>query len=143
MLYVYKLETSFLKWRSDLEKGNYDGLEESALAYHQNLRSFLENNEISNLAAEIQQGLQQLLSEQQSLSKRIVELKDDTAEKRILGPHTSERLQQLSMLIKNREVKQSRKMLGEIGVTVCANCHSIHRTLGDLRNSLEDRMYSE
>ena len=59
---------------------------------------------------------------------------------RILGQQTIERLQQLSSLIKNNEVKQSRKMLGEIGVTVCASCHSIHRTLGDLRNQLEDLM---
>lgn len=62
---------------------------------------------------------------------------------RILGQQTIERLQQLSSLIKNNKVNQSKKMLGEIGVTVCARCHSIHRTLGDLRNQLEDLMGSD
>lgn len=62
---------------------------------------------------------------------------------RIFGSHTTDRLQQLDMFIKNNKIKQSKKMLGEIGVTVCARCHSIHRTLGDLRNTLEDRINSE
>ncbi|MCW8955638.1 MAG: hypothetical protein OQL09_02050 [Gammaproteobacteria bacterium] len=62
---------------------------------------------------------------------------------RILGQHTKQRLQKLSLFIQNNQVKQSQKMLGEIGVTVCARCHSVHRTLGDLRNNLEDLMNSK
>lgn len=61
----------------------------------------------------------------------------------ILGQNTTDRLEQLTSFIKNNEVIQSKKMLGEIGVTVCARCHSLHRTLGDLRNTLEDRANSE
>ncbi|WP_303904819.1 hypothetical protein [Thiohalomonas denitrificans] len=29
------------------------------------------------------------------------------------------------------------RLLGELGVTVCARCHSLHRTLGDLRDEIE------
>ncbi len=82
-LILSDLESSFLKWRTDLEQGNYEGLEESVLAYNQKLRGFIDKNEISNLSIQLQQGLQRLLSEQQSLSKLIVELKDDTAGKLI------------------------------------------------------------
>ncbi|MFW2374210.1 MAG: hypothetical protein ACN4GM_13880 [Gammaproteobacteria bacterium] len=68
---------------------------------------------------------------------------DPLPAQRILGQHTTDRLQKLNTLIKNNKVKQSKQMLGEIGVTVCARCHSIHRTLGDLRNQLEDLMGSD
>ena len=61
----------------------------------------------------------------------------------VLGHQTTERLLKLTSSIKDNKVAQSQKLLGEIGVTVCARCHSTHRTLSDLRNSLEDRMNSE
>lgn len=80
-LMLSELESSFLKWRGDLENGNYEGLEESVLTYNQKLRGFLDKKEISKLSSQLQQALQHLLSEQQSLSNLVVELKDETAGK--------------------------------------------------------------
>lgn len=63
--------------------------------------------------------------------------KDNAPILRIMGSATQQRLDNLVSHLKNGQVKESRKLLGEIGVSVCARCHSIHRTLSDLRNSLE------
>jgi len=63
--------------------------------------------------------------------------KDDTYPKeRILGIKTIQNLNSLQKNIRNENTKKSQKIMGEIAVTVCARCHSIHKTVSDLRNIL-------
>ena len=62
--------------------------------------------------------------------------KDNTPILRIMGPATQQRLDNLVLRLQNGQAKESRKLLGEIGVNVCSRCHSTHRTLSDLRDAL-------
>ena len=63
--------------------------------------------------------------------------KDEPApHERILGSATMQRLKSLEDNILNKRIKESRKLMGEIGVTICARCHNTHRTLSDLREAL-------
>lgn len=62
--------------------------------------------------------------------------KDAAPNERILGAATRRRLEALQQHIAQDEVEEARKMLGELGVTVCARCHGTHRTLADLREAL-------
>ncbi|MDH5735276.1 MAG: hypothetical protein OEY87_04050, partial [Gammaproteobacteria bacterium] len=61
---------------------------------------------------------------------------DPAPRERILGMATEQRLQSLQTSITNQQIKDSQKLMGEIGVNVCARCHNTHRTLGDLRKAL-------
>jgi len=62
--------------------------------------------------------------------------KDEVPEQRIFGPETQQRIAEIGTSITENRIKDTKKMLGEIGVTVCARCHSTHRTLSDLNESL-------
>ncbi len=62
--------------------------------------------------------------------------KDNYPEERILGKSLLKNMQRLEARIKKGRVKASQKLLGKIGVTVCARCHNIHRIVHDLRNTL-------
>ena len=62
--------------------------------------------------------------------------KDEAPKDRILGTATHQRLDALQGHIANDQAKDARKALGELGVTVCARCHGVHRTLADLREAL-------
>jgi len=61
---------------------------------------------------------------------------DDYPRQRILGDSMQRRLDQLQVSIGAGEIKESRKLMGEIAVTVCARCHNIHRIVSDLRDAL-------
>lgn len=52
--------------------------------------------------------------------------------KRILGPETSQLLDDLKASVVSRDAKKSGRLLGKIGVNVCARCHAVHRTLAEL-----------
>lgn len=56
---------------------------------------------------------------------------------RILGEATQQTLKQIDSAIHTDQSKETKKLLGEIGVTVCSRCHNIHRTLYDLNNVLK------
>ena len=61
---------------------------------------------------------------------------DDYPRERILGTATRQRFEKLQINIKQGQVKDSQKLMGEIAVTVCARCHNTHRIVSDLRNAL-------
>ncbi|MFV9616813.1 MAG: hypothetical protein ACNYZG_12715 [Gammaproteobacteria bacterium] len=61
---------------------------------------------------------------------------DDYPRERILGKATRQRFEKLQINIKDGQVKDSQKLMGEIAVTVCARCHNTHRIVSDLRNAL-------
>ena len=61
---------------------------------------------------------------------------DPAPHERILGTATLQRLESLQTNILSTKVKESKKLMGEIAVTVCARCHNTHRILGDLREAL-------
>lgn len=61
---------------------------------------------------------------------------DNYPRERILGKATIQRLEILQAAISENRVKDSQKLMGEIGVTVCARCHNTHRIVNDLRNTL-------
>lgn len=81
---------------------------------------------------------QSLVSQLQNLSASCNGCHKDDAypQERILGKATQQRLQTLQENIKQNRVKDSQKLMGEIGVTVCARCHNTHRIVNDLRNAL-------
>ncbi len=62
--------------------------------------------------------------------------KDSYPKERILGKSMLKNMQRLETRIKKGRVKASQKILGKIGVAVCARCHNIHRIVHDLRNTL-------
>jgi len=62
--------------------------------------------------------------------------KDEYPRERILGKATGKRLESLHANISEGRVKDSKKLMGEIAVTVCARCHNTHRIVYDLRNAL-------
>jgi len=55
---------------------------------------------------------------------------------RILGTATQQNLKSLQSSISEGRVKDSKKLMGEFAVTVCARCHNTHRISSDLRNAL-------
>ncbi len=61
---------------------------------------------------------------------------DDYPRERILGKATLQRFEKLQIKIQEGQVKDSKKLMGEIAVTVCARCHNTHRIVSDLRNAL-------
>jgi hypothetical protein len=62
---------------------------------------------------------------------------DTYPKQRILGPPTTQSLQNLDSALNNKDRKAVGKMLGQIGVIVCARCHAVHRTLADIRKELQ------
>jgi len=62
--------------------------------------------------------------------------RDRAPQERILGKATHKLLKELGESIKNNQPKQTGKLLGKTAVAVCARCHGIHRTLGDIRSFL-------
>lgn len=58
---------------------------------------------------------------------------DAYPKERILGSQTLQNLDSLQNNIRNGNTKKSQKIMGEIAVTVCARCHSTHKTVTDLR----------
>lgn len=74
----------------------------------------------------------------QSLGKSCTSChKDDPyPRERILGKATQLRINTLQKYIREEQVKDSKKLMGEIAVTVCARCHNTHRIIHDLRKVL-------
>ena len=63
---------------------------------------------------------------------------DDIAKERILGAQIDREFDALTQALSEpHNPKESGKHLGMIGFKVCGRCHSIHRTLGDLRGWVE------
>jgi hypothetical protein len=62
--------------------------------------------------------------------------KDKQPHERILGTETQQRLEALQVAISEQRTKETKKLMGEIGVTICARCHGVHRTVFDLRKTL-------
>jgi len=80
---------------------------------------------------------QNLASQLQSLGDSCASChKDEYPRERILGKATQQRLELLQKNISEGRVKDSQKLMGELGVTVCARCHNTHRIVYDLRNAL-------
>ncbi len=55
----------------------------------------------------------------------------------LLGAENMNEVKKLGELIEAKEVKQSQRVLGGVAVKICATCHSIHRTLSDLRGFID------
>lgn len=64
--------------------------------------------------------------------------KDKPPIARIFGEETQNRMQSMKESIEEDRVKDTQKLLGEVGVTVCARCHMVHRSLYDLNRALKD-----
>lgn len=62
--------------------------------------------------------------------------KDEAPRERILGKPMQDALKQLGTAIDTGDVKGGGRLLGEIGVGICARCHGSHRSLSDLRGLL-------
>ena len=62
--------------------------------------------------------------------------RDNIPRERILGVATDKLLDELGEGIQRGKPKESGKLLGEVAVAVCARCHGVHRTLGDLKEFL-------
>lgn len=63
--------------------------------------------------------------------------KDNYPVERILGDATQQTLKQIDTAIQSDQIQDTKKLLGDIGVTVCSRCHNIHRTLYDLKTILQ------
>lgn len=59
--------------------------------------------------------------------------RDAAPKERILGPPMQGALDQLAGAIAQGDAKAGGRLLGEIGVGICARCHGTHRSLSDLR----------
>ncbi len=55
----------------------------------------------------------------------------------LLGDENMNEVKKLGELIEKRDAKQSGRALGGVAVKICATCHSIHRTLSDLRSFID------
>ncbi len=55
---------------------------------------------------------------------------------RILGAANQALLEELQKRIQDRQPGQAGRLLGKAAVAICARCHGVHRTLGDLRQFL-------
>jgi hypothetical protein len=58
-------------------------------------------------------------------------------EQQILGEESRQLLTLLDRQIEQKLVKPTASTLGKLAVAVCAKCHGIHRTLGDLKHRIE------
>ena len=63
--------------------------------------------------------------------------KTDRQRDYLLGEENMNEVKKLGELIEAKEVKQSQRALGGVAVKICATCHSIHRTLSDLRGFID------
>jgi hypothetical protein len=50
--------------------------------------------------------------------------------------HLPELFDRMRVAFSGSDLRAQGRLLGELGVTVCARCHSVHRTLGDLRGEI-------
>ena len=62
--------------------------------------------------------------------------KDKPPRERILGSSSQEILGELEQALGRQQAKLTGKKLGEAAVTICARCHSVHRTLSSIRSQL-------
>ncbi len=62
--------------------------------------------------------------------------KDNAPKSRILGTETEKSLAALEQAIKAGEQKKTGRHLGTLAVQGCARCHSVHRTLYDLKGAI-------
>lgn len=59
--------------------------------------------------------------------------KEPLSTERILGKKSRQLLHLLSQQVKQKSAKSAASTLGKTAVAICAKCHGIHRTLGDLK----------
>ena len=62
--------------------------------------------------------------------------KDMAAIDTILGAATKARFEELQKLLESKDINKAGRIVGEIAVTTCAKCHSIHRMASDMRKEL-------
>jgi len=62
--------------------------------------------------------------------------RDAYPRERILGTPIQAKLDELDAALKKQDVKRTGRLLGHLGYNVCARCHSIHRTLAELKGLL-------
>ncbi|MCU7873864.1 MAG: hypothetical protein KZQ91_14070 [Candidatus Thiodiazotropha sp. (ex Lucinoma borealis)] len=62
--------------------------------------------------------------------------KDQPPFERILGPASQQMLDELAQTIHQHQPKLTARKLGEAAVSICARCHSVHRSLSDIRHQL-------
>ncbi len=63
--------------------------------------------------------------------------KDDPyPEERILGEATQKYFITLKKHIQKNQIKESKQIMGTVGVNVCSRCHNTHRTLYELRKKI-------
>lgn len=55
----------------------------------------------------------------------------------LLGEENMAKVKKLGELIEAKNIKDSQKALGSVAVEICATCHSIHRTLAQLRGFID------
>ncbi len=60
--------------------------------------------------------------------------KSDAAKETLLGKENKSRFKNLRQFLKSKNIEKAGRTVGEIAVTACARCHSIHRTASDLRD---------
>ncbi len=86
------------------------------------------------------------LAARQSLESRLEKLADSCSHchkddpvpvERILGKATQTRLNKLQQTIVAGQIKDSQKLMGELGVTVCSRCHGTHRSQSDIKQALK------
>ncbi|SCZ58174.1 hypothetical protein SAMN03097708_01626 [Thiohalomonas denitrificans] len=78
-----------------------------------------------------------LRSELDRLSGSCASCHRDSAPRERIFAHTPDLLDNLHTVLEGTDRSAQGRLLGELGVTVCARCHSVHRTLGDLRDEIE------
>ncbi|MCU7932322.1 MAG: cytochrome c [Candidatus Thiodiazotropha sp. (ex Codakia rugifera)] len=62
--------------------------------------------------------------------------KDQPPYERILGRTSQQMLDELAQAIHQHQPKLTARRLGETAVSICARCHSVHRSLSDIRHQL-------
>ncbi len=65
--------------------------------------------------------------------------KEPQAEEQILGEERQQLLRLLGQQIERKEAKSAASTLGKSAVAICAKCHAVHRTLGELKHRFEER----
>jgi len=123
---------------SDINLLNNEGLEEVSLGEAMKNLSASINQIVISLDDERQQDARVASSQ---LHQQLTKLagtcsschKDESVRQRILGKNLNKEMAHLGELIDAKEIRESKRAVGHIAVNVCARCHSIHRTLQDLR----------
>ena len=84
-----------------------------------------------------QSALASLRLELKRLSDSCTSCHRDSAPRERIFASTPDLLDDLHTALEGTDLTVQGRLLGELGVTVCARCHSVHRTLGSLREEID------